>query len=144
MPDVRSLFGRQVDAASEDRRGPLALASQDDRLRRIFGVSEDSPIPSVRQETLAAYYDHLAVEMTMPFDALYCQAGDARQLVHQVQVTELLDPRQNHHHNPHGLLCKARNHTDTLELPLTEFGVREDSPNSQLVDDYTYWFVNWR
>ena len=58
--------------------------------------------------------------------SLLCQAGT-------LQSDEL-----------HGLSCKARNSKDMLDLPLSELGVREENPNCQLLDDYAYWFVNWR
>jgi hypothetical protein len=119
--------------------------SQDDRIRKVFGLSEESPLPLVRQETLAVYHDHLAANLSLPFDALYCQnSGEIRQLIYYVHVTELVDPRRSRNHSLHGLLCKAKNHKEMLELPLAEFGVREDNPNCQLIDDYAYWFVNCR
>jgi hypothetical protein len=119
--------------------------SQDDRIRKVFGLTEKSPIPAVHRETLAAYYDHLRQNVSLPFDALYCQnGGEMRQLVHHVQITELVDPRDGRAFNTHGLFCRARNHKEVVEAPLAEFGLREDNPNCQLIDDYAYWFVNWR
>lgn len=119
--------------------------SQDDRIRAIFGLPPDARLPLVRAETLTTYYDYLVKHLTLPFEALYCQnGGEMRQLVYYVHVTELLDPRRLRNHSLHGLLCKAQHHHDLLELPLSEFGVREDSPNCQLIDDYAYWFVNCR
>jgi hypothetical protein len=119
--------------------------NQDDRIRKIFGLPEESPLPLVRHETLAAYFDYLMAQLSLPFEALFCQnGGEMRQLVYYVHVTELVDPRRSRNHSLHGLLCKAKNHKDLLELPLAEFGVREDNPNCQLIDDYAYWFVNCR
>jgi hypothetical protein len=119
--------------------------NQDDRIRMIFGLSEESPLPLVRHETLAAYFEYLMAHLTLPFEALYCQnGGEMRQLIHYVHVMELVDPRRSNNHSLHGLLCKAKNHRDFLELPLAEFGVRDDNPNCQLIDDYAYWFVNCR
>lgn len=119
--------------------------NQEERIRRIFGLAEESPLPLVRHETLAAYFEFLMANLAMPFEALYCQnGGELRQLIHYVHVLELVDPRHSHNHSLHGLLCKAKNHRDMLELPLAEFGVREDNPNCQLIDDYAFWFVNCR
>jgi hypothetical protein len=119
--------------------------TQDERIRRIFGLPEDAPLPLVRQETLAVYFDHLMAQLSLPFEALYCQnGGEMRQLINYVHVMELVDPRRSRNHSLNGLLCKAKNHKDYLELPLAEFGVQEDNPNCQLIDDYAYWFVNCR
>ena len=119
--------------------------SQDDRIRAIFGLSSESELPLVRSETLAVYYDYLIKHFTLPFEALFCQnGGEMRQLIHYVRVNELLDPRRSRNHVLHGLLCKAQHQRELLEMPLAECGVREDSPNCQLIDDYAYWFVNCR
>ena len=119
--------------------------SQEDRIRKVFGVPDEASLPPVDDGALAAYYDHLAASLLLPFEALYCQnGGEMRQLIHYVRVTELLDPRQIRQHNLHGLFCKAENSKDAWELPLAELGVRDENPNCQLIDDYAYWFVNWR
>ena len=119
--------------------------NQDDRIRRVFGLAEESPLPSVNDQTLAAYFDHLVASLSLPFDALFCQnGGEMRQLIHYVQVLEMRDPRQCRNLSLHGLLCVAQNHKEALNLPLAELGVRDENPNCQLIDDYAYWFVNCR
>ena len=147
MPETNeSRLDVQVGSRHLDGR-PYHFPSltQDDRIRKIFGLSEESPLPLVRHETLAAYFEYLMAHLSLPFEALYCQqGGEMRQLIYYVHVTELVDPRRGRNHSLHGLLCKAKNHKDFLELPLAEFGVQEDSPNCQLIDNYAYWFVNCR
>jgi len=111
----------------------------------VFGLSEDAPIPPVRAEALAVYYEHLSAHLSLPFEAMYCQnSGKSRHLIHYVQVTELLDPRQGRNRTIYGLFGKAQHNHEDLELPLTELGVKEDHTNCQWIDDYAYWFVNWR
>jgi hypothetical protein len=123
----------------------FSALNQEDRLRKVFGLANDSPLPLVREETLGAYFDFLTTNLALPFDALYCQnGGKTRHLIHYVQVTELLNPRHNRKHTSHGLFGKALHHHEQLELPLAEFGVMEDNPNCQLIDDYAYWIVNYR
>jgi hypothetical protein len=119
--------------------------NQDDRVRKVFGLPDNAPLPLVREETLAAYHDYLAGNLQLPFDALYCQhGGKMRHLIHYVQVTELLDPRSGRNYSANGIFGRALHHREVLELPLSEFGVMEDNPNCQLIDDYAYWFVNCR
>jgi hypothetical protein len=55
-----------------------------------------------------------------------------------------LDPGHGRNHVHHGLFGRAHHHREVLELPLAEFGVMEDNPNCELIDDYAYWFVNCR
>ena len=60
----------------------------------------------------------------MPFEALYSQnAGENRQLIHYVRVTELTDPQRSRNHNLHGLVCTVQDLRETVELPLAELGV---------------------
>jgi hypothetical protein len=132
----------------------FSVLSQDDRIRKIFGLADDAPLPLVREETLASYHDFLAAQLEFPFEALFCQnGGEMRQLVHYVRVLGLVDPRHSRNHSLHGLLCKVEQHKEVkghkgvkevVDLPLAEFGVFEDHPHCQLIDDYAYWFVNCR
>jgi hypothetical protein len=138
------------DAQVDSRHGQgrpyhFAPPTQDERVRKVFGLADDSTLPLVREETLATYYDFLMANLSLPFDALYCQnGGKTRHLIHYVQVTELLNPRNARKASSHGLFGKAVHHHELLELPLIEFGVMEDNPNCQLIDDYAYWLVNCR
>ena len=121
------------------------VASQEDRIRKVFKLVGDAPLPSVSDRALATYYDYLTATLALPFEALYCPTGgEMRQLIHYVRVTELANPQQSRMRNLHGLFCMAQNSKTVLELPLDELGVREENPNCQLLDDYAYWFVNWR
>ena len=139
----------EANAAARQRHGQhhhLSWPSQEDRIRTVFGLPADAPLPRVNEETLTSYHIHMAGQLALPFEALYCPTGgEMRQLIHYVHVTELIDPRQIRPSTlHHGLSCKARNSKDMLDLPLSELGVREENPNCQLLDDYAYWFVNWR
>lgn len=119
--------------------------NQDERIRRVFGLPEEASLPPVNDQTLAVYYDHLVGGLSLPFEALYCpSSGDVRQLIHYVRIEELIDPREARNRNLHGLFCKALNVREMMDLALADLGVREDNPNCQLIDDYAYWFVNWR
>jgi hypothetical protein len=147
MPETSHFHGQaQVgELHAEGRPFHFSALSQDDRLRKVFGLPEDAPIPPVREDSLAAYFLYLRDNISLPFEALYCRNGsEMRQLVHYVKVTGLIDPRTMRSRNIHGLYCRAENNTESIEAPLAEFGVREDHPNCQLIDDYAYWYVNWR
>ncbi len=136
---------RVGDRSQGERPYHYPVPSQEDRIRRVFALPADAPLPSVDDNALAAYYDHLIANLELPFEALFCPTGgETRQLIHYVRVTELNNPREARAHNVYGLFCKAINSKQTLELPLAELGVREENPNCQLIDDYAYWFVNCR
>ena len=145
-PMNESHLDTQVDSRhAEGRPYHFPALNQDDRVRKVFGLPDDAPLPLVREETLAIYYDYLLANLTLPFDALYCQnGGKMRHLVHYVQVTELISPRHSREPRSSRSGRQAQHHREVLELPLAEFGVMEDNPNCELIDDYAYWFVNCR
>jgi hypothetical protein len=136
---------RIADQSQGGRPYHFRAPTQVERIRMVFALPDGAPLPPVEDSTLTAYFDYLSANLTLPFEAIYCPtSGDVRQLIHYVQIFELADPRQLRKHNLYGLLCKAQNAKETLDLPLAELGVREENPNCQLIDDYAYWFHNWR
>ncbi len=119
--------------------------SQEDRIRRVFALAEAAPLPAVSDQALATYYDYLATNLSLPFDALHCPTGgEMRQLIHYVHVTELMDPAASPARNCMACSARRRTRKRSCNLPLADLGVRDENPNCQLIDDYAYWFVNWR
>ena len=105
--------------------------NQDDRIRKIFGLSEESPLPLVRQETLTVYFDYLMAHLSLPFEALYCQnGGEMRQLIYYVHVMELVDPQRSRNHSLHGLLCKAKNHETCWSCPWPSSACARTTPTA--------------
>ena len=49
--------------------------NQDDRIRRVFGLTEETPLPWVTDQTLAVYYDYLVSNLSLPFDALFARTA---------------------------------------------------------------------
>ena len=50
---------------------PLSTTDQDDRIRAIFGLTSDDPLPESSYENLHHYHAYLAANLTFPFDAGY-------------------------------------------------------------------------
>ena len=114
---------------------------EDCRIRAVFGLSNDRPIPRVSRARLLEYRAFLVANLSFPFEALHAETTPpVRQLFRYVTVIGLSDmpPYLD------GLLCKVRSPQGEIEVPLSELGVREENPNYPLVDDYAYWFWNWR
>lgn len=129
----------------QGRHHHLSFPNQEERIRQVFGIPSEDPLPPVREDTLARYYAFIVDKLTFPFEAVCCpNGGDARQLIHYVRVLGLIDPGQIRQSNLHGLYCLAENAKGSLQLPLTELGLRDEGPNGQIVDDFAYWFVNWQ
>lgn len=130
------------EVAVGGRRRPVP-ETPEDRIRRVFQLAPDAPLPGVTEATLRQYHEYLLLNLAFPFEALYCRDDVAsRQLVQYIRVVGLTEEVRIRCDNRHGVLCKAHNRDHAIELPLAALGVREENPNCQLIDDYAYWFVN--
>ena len=50
---------------------PLSKDDQDDRIRAIFGLTSDDPLPPANEENLRRYRRYLASHLSFPFQAKY-------------------------------------------------------------------------
>jgi hypothetical protein len=50
---------------------PLSTTDQDDRIRAVFGLTSDDPLPESSYENLRQYHAYLAANLTFPFEAGY-------------------------------------------------------------------------
>ena len=50
---------------------PLSTTDQDDRIRAVFGLTSDDPLPESSYENLRQYHAYLAANLTFPFQAGY-------------------------------------------------------------------------
>ena len=121
---------------------PLSPKDQDDRIRMIFGLTSNDPLPDVDDDTLETYHRHLANNLVFPF-----QAECAAEYGHseRVKVIGLGDPDEEPMiDEEYGIPCEARLDGQVVTVPLGELDNVKGKPNRQLVDDYCYWFHNWR
>ncbi len=122
---------------------PLSMNDQDDRIRAVFELTSDDPLPEADEKSPAVYYKYLANKLSFPFEAKYsCETGPFQSKTFSITVLGLLDP-DDFPGDGYGLFCQARRDRQGVELPLTEVEVRKGNSNRRLVDDYSYWFVNW-
>lgn len=124
---------------------PLSMDDQDDRIKVVFELTSDDPLPEADDESLLAYHKYLAKELSFPFEAEYSfDTGPFQSKTYAITVLGLLDPDE-FPPDEYGLFCRARRDGERIELPLTEVeGSRDKSnrSNRRLVNDYSYWFVN--
>ncbi|MCE9567738.1 MAG: hypothetical protein K8U57_37535 [Planctomycetes bacterium] len=120
---------------------PLTKNDQDDRIRAIFGLTNDDPLPRANLENLRRYARFLKTQLSFPFQAKYfIETGPFQQSEYLVTVEGLLDADDC---DEEGVLCEAKQHDEFFELPLADLEVRRDRHNRQLIEDYSYWFGNW-
>ena len=121
---------------------PLSPKDQDDRIRLVFGLTSNDPLPDVDDETLEAYHEHLLKNLVFPFTAEY-RAKDGHP--ERVKVIGLGDPDDEPMIDEmYGILGDARVERQIVTLPLGELDDAKGKPNRQLIQDYCYWFWNWR
>jgi hypothetical protein len=63
------MFAKKKTAQLDTR--PLNPTDQDDRIRAIFGLTSEDPLPESNRDNLQRYQDYLAANLKFPFDAVY-------------------------------------------------------------------------
>jgi hypothetical protein len=116
----------------------------EDRLKDILGGTDEDGLPCVKVATLRRFHGYLAAHLTLPFEGrLFSPIGSHRDTKSPLTVVRLLDPiREYAPEERYGLLCKAVQHEERIELPLDRIDVEESSPHCQLLEDYRHWLRN--
>ena len=129
-----------IEQPTEIPTTPLSPKAQDDRVRMVFGLTSDDPLPNVDDETLLTYHQYLAANLSFPFNA---EHGSEYGHPERVKVIGLGDPDDEPVIDEmYGILCEVRMEGQIVNLPLGELD--DVSRNRQLLRGYCYWFWNWR
>ena len=125
---------------------PLSEKDQDDRVRMALGLTHDDPLPDVTEETLLAYHRYLAANLKFPIQATFWEeSGPFSGRKVAVTITGLADPEDCGIDEGYGLTGLGRDpEGEEIGVPLDEIEVGKKDPNRRLLDDYSYWFHNWR
>jgi hypothetical protein len=121
---------------------PLNEKDQDDRVRIALGLTSDEPLPQVNDDTIRAYHRYLAAQLAVPCEAKWePEHGPTA----PVKITDLGDPEDDAWvDETYGLLCEVRAGGRLIEIPLGQCEAKKGNPNRQLLNDYAYWFWNYR
>ncbi|MEX1026445.1 MAG: calcium-binding protein [Candidatus Paceibacterota bacterium] len=136
----------EIEQPTNIQTEPLNMKDQDDRIRAIFGLTHDDPVPEVDPETLRTYRDYLAEHLSFPFEA-QGKPGPRRfsSKRRTVTVIGLGSPDEDERLDEHyGLICEIKIDRKRGDAPLAELEVSKRGSERQLVEDYRYWFSNWR
>jgi len=136
----------EIDHPKEIKTKPLSPKDQDDRIRMVLGLTRNGPLPDVEDETLEMYHQHLAENLTFPFEAEHSsETGPFSSRTIQVKVIGLGDPDDELTvDDMYGILCEARMEGHVVTLPLGKLEDAKGKPNRQLIEDYRYWIWNYR
>jgi len=131
-----------IEQPTEITTKPLSPKDEDDRIRMVFDLTSNDPLPEVDDDTLLAYHQYLAANLTFPFEA---EHGAEYGHPEKIKVIGLGDPDEEPMiDDDYGILCEARMERQVVALPLDELEVLKGKANRQLVADYCYWFGNYR
>lgn len=135
-----------IESPTKIRTKRLSPKDQDDRVRMVFDLTTDDPLPAVDYDTLETYREHLAKHLVFPFDAKYtAETGPLSSKTTKVHVIGLGDPdAESMIDDTYGILCVAEHEGRNLTLPLGDLEVPKGNTNWQLIEDYGYWFWNNR
>ena len=123
---------------------PLAMNDQGDRIRAIFNLTTDDPLPNVEYATLSVYYHYLVDHWSFPFQARY-RPDDGRfaGTDHRVTVRSLYDLDDYDAEESYGLIGVGLCQDKRIEFPIRDIDVERNDPNHQLLDDYRFWMANY-
>ena len=133
----------EMEQPTEITTKPLSPKSEDDRIRMVFGLTSNDPLPEVDDESLEIYRQYLATHLAFPVEA---EHGAEYGHPEKVNVTGLGDPDEEPPYidDKYGLLCDARMDHRKVVVPVGELEVTKGKANRQLIDDYCSWFWNYR
>jgi hypothetical protein len=117
---------------------PLSIDNQDDRIRMVFGLTTDDPLPEDSWDAQQTYFKHLKADLKFPFAARF--NDQAKRRVRSVTVVGMCDEFPVD--ETYGVMCNVLSGDRKAEIPLSELDVDEGNHNYQTVDDYTSWFLN--
>lgn len=116
---------------------PLSADEPDDRVRMVFGLTSDDPLPQISVQNQRRYLDYLVGHLSFPFSADFAAAFALDPSgSEEVTVFGFADPSVD---PEDGIMCEARRGGAALPVPLSNLQVHEENPNCQRVEDYTYW-----
>jgi len=134
-----------IEQPTEVKTQPLSMDGQDDRIRAVFGLTHDDPLPQVSSETLMTYCEYLTANLKFPFfSSHWAKTGAFTSKKVSVPISKLEAPVEEEFDEECGLFGIGSGQDDEIEIPLESIELKKKDPNYRLISDYTYWSHNWR
>lgn len=132
----------QMEQPTEIVTRPLVMDDQEDRIRAIFQLTTDDPLPDVEYDTLAVYHQYLVDQLSFPFQAQY-KPEDRRSGSKPCQVTvrSLYEIDDYDAEECYGLIGIGLYQDKRIEFPIRDIDVKRNDANCQLLDDYKSWMA---
>jgi hypothetical protein len=134
-----------IEQPTEIKTPPLSMDDQDDRIRAVFGLTHDDPLPLVSPETLTTYCDCLTANLKFPFFSSYwVKSGAFTSKKVSVPINTLKTSFEEEFDEECGLFGIGSDQDEEIEIPLESIELKKKDPNYRLISDYTYWSHDWR
>lgn len=134
-----------IEQPTQIKTPPLSMDDQDDRIRAVFGLTHDDPLPLVTPETLMTYCHHLSANLKFPIiSSFWSKSGTFTSKKVAVPITRLEAPVEEEFDEECGLFGIGSDQDHEIEFPLESIELKKQDPNYRLISDYTYWSQNWR
>jgi hypothetical protein len=129
-----------IEQPSQIVTRPQVPTVAEDRIRAVFGLISDDPLPAVNAAALRQYHRFLVDHLSFPFAAEFTEESGRpfEAIKYRVQVVALLNPDEADEEE--GLLCQVVNGDEEADVPLADLTLKGSSRNRQLVADYSFWF----
>jgi len=120
---------------------PLSPKDQDDRIRMVFGLTSNDPLPVVDKATLEMYHQYLTKNLVFPFSAEHTvRYGDPQRVTVIGLGDSSVEPMFD---EMYGVFCEARRDGQLVTIPLGLLKNVKDKATRKLIEDLSYWFHNW-
>jgi hypothetical protein len=124
----------EIEPPGQLRPRPLRKDDSDDRVRRIFGLTSDDPLPPLNKEVLQRWYDYLRQKLRLPLPILL---GDAESFNPKlVQIVSLEPPDEE---SSLGLLVQVADGDAIAVLPLSAVFACGTPAATDAIADYAHW-----
>jgi len=129
-----------IEQPTDIQTPPLSEKDQDDRVRMVFGLTHDDPLPNVSFETLMTYYCYLAANLKFPFfTSRWAKSGPFTRKRVIIPITSLEPPVAEEFDEDCPLYGIGIDQDEEIECPLEVIELKKTDPNHRLISDYTYW-----
>lgn len=125
------------------RRPPPAV-SQDARVRRVFCLAGNSPLPRVDEQSTLRYREHLAANLAFPFVSQFYDVFEGAICDDLVTATRLLGLVRATPSASCSLECEILVLGGPVVVELTALRPSPRTANRELIDDYHYWLRSRR
>lgn len=117
----------------------MSWEDEERRVAAILGVKEGEALPRVSRHTLRTYHAYLHANLDFPFQAT------VEDLDADVTIESLFALKDCPDLTFYGLFVRGHLGRRLIEIPIAEIEeVTDQSPNTQLIEDYCMWFWNYR